>query len=388
MIENFSELGVTEELCRQLRKLRITEPTEVQIKSIPALLQGKDLIAQAQTGTGKTLAFLLPIVQRLDASADAIGALIVAPTRELAIQITQQLQKLIAVKGLNVLSAYGGQDIEKQLHRLRGKIHIVVGTPGRILDHIRRGSFDFSSVQMFVLDEADQMLQMGFLEEVDRIICHLPRHRQMMCFSATLDKPVKKIAKQYMCEPYYVSVRSDKKTLDEIEQIVVHTTDRGKQDALCKMIDEQKPFMAIIFCRTKRRVRALDEALQARGYLSSQLHGDLSQVKREQVMKDFRKAKISLLVATDVAARGLDIEGVTHIYNYDMIQDTDSYIHRIGRTGRAKRTGVAVTFVTPKNMQQLEQLEQDIRTDIRKLDFRKNKEQQKPKKPRNYRLQK
>lgn len=388
MIENFSQLGVSEELCHQLKKLRISQPTTVQVKSIPALLEGKDLIGQAQTGTGKTLAFLIPIIQCLDASQEKIGALIVTPTRELAIQITQQAQKLIVVRGLNVLSAYGGQDIEKQLHRLAGKVHIVVGTPGRILDHIRRGSFDFSALRMFVLDEADEMFRMGFLEDVDRMIGQLPESKQMMCFSATLDKPVKQIAKKYMREPYYVSVRSDKKMPDEIEQIVVHTTDRGKQDALCKMIDQQKPFMAIIFCRTKRRVRALDEALQARGYESGQLHGDLSQAKREQVMKDFRKAKISLLVATDVAARGLDIEGVTHIYNYDMIQDTNSYVHRIGRTARAQRTGVAVTFVTPKHDEQLKHLEEEIQSDIRKVDLRRKKEEKKPKKPRNYRLQK
>lgn len=373
MVTNFKELGVDENLCMQLEKLRIQSPTTVQIKSIPSLLSGRDVIAQAQTGTGKTLAFLLPILQRLSPSQRHIGALIVTPTRELAIQIAQEAQKFLSVVGLQLLSAYGGQDVEKQLHKLRGCIHIVVGTPGRILDHIRRGSLDFSHLQMLVLDEADMMLQMGFIEEVDRIIARTPSDRQTMCFSATLDKPVKQLAKTYMREPFYVSVRGDRKTVDEVEQIVIRTTDRKKQDALCEVIDEQKPFMAIIFCRTKRRVRALNEALKQRGYDSEELHGDMSQAKREKVMKDFRNMKIQLLVATDVAARGLDIQGVTHVYNYDMIQDTESYIHRIGRTARAGKKGTAVTFVTPKHSTQLQKLEAEVQSDIRKLDFREQK---------------
>lgn len=371
MIESFRELGVSEEFCLRLNKLRINTPTPVQTKTIPYALQGMDIIAQAQTGTGKTLAFLIPILERLQAAEEHIGALVVTPTRELAIQIAGEAQKFLSVKGCNVLSAYGGQDVEKQLHRLKGRIHLVVGTPGRILDHLRRGSFDFSHLQILVLDEADQMLQMGFIEEVDRIIAQTPSQKQMMCFSATLDKPVKKLAKDYMRTPHYVSVRADKPTLEGIEQIAVLTTDRGKQDALCRMIDEQRPFMALIFCRTKRRVQNLNAALRDRGYISDELHGDMSQAKREKVMKDFRQTKIPLLAATDVAARGLDIEGVTHVYIYDMMEDTTSYIHRIGRTGRASREGTAVMFVTPKQDGDLQRLEQEIKTEIKKIDFRK-----------------
>lgn len=377
MIKDFMELGIEKEMTDRLEKLKITTPTPVQIKSIPYILKGRDVIAQAQTGTGKTLAFLLPILQSIDPSANEIQALIITPTRELAIQITEEAQKLISVKGINVLSAYGGQDVEKQLSKLKGNIHLVIGTPGRLLDHLRRESINLDKLKMLVLDEADQMLHMGFIEEVDAILNFTPDEKQVMCFSATFNKEVKKLAKNYMVEPHYVSVKSENVTLDEIEQIIVKTTDRGKQDALCKMIDEQQPFMAIIFCRTKRRVSNLNEALRGRGYNSDELHGDLSQAKREKVMKDFRNAKLQLLVATDVAARGLDIGGVTHVYNYDMMLDTESYIHRIGRTGRAGEKGVAVTFVTPKHSASLEKLEGDLKADIKKIEMIKhhNKEE-------------
>ena len=371
MKKDFIELGITNELSERLLKLRIDTPTQVQVKSIPYILEGKDVIAQAQTGTGKTLAFLLPILEKIDVDSEDTQALIISPTRELAIQISEEAQKLISVKGINILSAYGGQDVEKQLNKLKKNIPLVVGTPGRILDLIRRESLDLSKLKMLVLDEADQMLHMGFLDEVDAIFSYTPSEKQVMCFSATFNKEVKKLAKTYMNEPHYVSVKGQNVTLDEIDQIIVHTTDRKKQEALCEMIDTQQPFMAIVFCRTKRRVTALYEDLSQKGYNCDQLHGDLSQAKREKVMKDFRNAKIQLLIATDVAARGIDVDGITHIYNYDMVLDTDTYIHRIGRTGRAGEKGTAVTFVTPKHNASLEKLEGDIKADVKKIEMHK-----------------
>ena len=371
MKKDFIELGITNELSERLLKLRIDTPTQVQVKSIPYILEGKDVIAQAQTGTGKTLAFLLPILEKIDVNSEDTQALIISPTRELAIQISEEAQKLISVKGINILSAYGGQDVEKQLNKLKKNIPLVVGTPGRILDLIRRESLDLSKLKMLVLDEADQMLHMGFLDEVDAIFSYTPSEKQVMCFSATFNKEVKKLAKTYMNEPHYVIVKGQNVTLDEIDQIIVHTTDRKKQEALCEMIDTQQPFMAIVFCRTKRRVTALYEDLSQKGYNCDQLHGDLSQAKREKVMKDFRNAKIQLLIATDVAARGIDVDGITHIYNYDMVLDTDTYIHRIGRTGRAGEKGTAVTFVTPKHNASLEKLEGDIKADVKKIEMHK-----------------
>ena len=371
MKKDFIELGITNELSERLLKLRIDTPTQVQVKSIPYILEGRDVIAQAQTGTGKTLAFLLPILEKIDVNSEDTQALIISPTRELAIQISEEAQKLISVKGINILSAYGGQDVEKQLNKLKKNIPLVVGTPGRILDLIRRESLDLSKLKMLVLDEADQMLHMGFLDEVDAIFSYTPSEKQVMCFSATFNKEVKKLAKTYMNEPHYVSVKGQNVTLDEIDQIIVHTTDRKKQEALCEMIDTQQPFMAIVFCRTKRRATALYEDLSQKGYNCDQLHGDLSQAKREKVMKDFRNAKIQLLIATDVAARGIDVDGITHIYNYDMVLDTDTYIHRIGRTGRAGEKGTAVTFVTPKHNASLEKLEGDIKADVKKIEMHK-----------------
>lgn len=366
MKNNFSTLGIGNELENLLNRNGIIEPTPVQVQAIPALLTGKDVIAQAQTGTGKTLAFALPIVERIDVNKSFVQALIVTPTRELAIQITAEARKLAEAKGINILSAYGGQDVEKQVKKLKGNIHMVIGTPGRLLDHLRRRSVDFGQLKMLVLDEADQMLHMGFLKEVEEIIRQTPKKRQTMFFSATMPKAIRGLASKYMGEPIQISVQSNNITLNEIKQEVIETTDRSKQDALCKVLDEYRPFMAIIFCRTKRRVSALNEALQLHGYNSGELHGDLTQAKREKVMKSFRKFQIQFLVATDVAARGLDIEGMTHVFNYDIAQDTESYIHRIGRTGRAGQNGVAVTFVTPKDREALNEIEKGIKMTIKR----------------------
>ncbi|UNC91057.1 DEAD/DEAH box helicase [Candidatus Contubernalis alkaliaceticus] len=358
MPTDFLSLGVKTELNEILKKQGVNVPTPVQIQAIPILLSGKDIVAQAQTGTGKTFAFLLPILQGINENKPYIQALIITPTRELAIQITSELKKLDL--NAHVLAAYGGQDVERQIKKLKGSIHMVVGTPGRILDHIRRGTITLSGVKMLVLDEADQMLHMGFLPDVEDIIRKTSPKRQTMLFSATIPANIRTLARRYLKNPVDIQIKSKRITLDEIRQVVVATTDRGKQETLFKLIEEHRPYLALIFCRTKRRVIALNEALLNQGYLSDELHGDLSQAKREQVMKRFREAKLQILVATDVAARGLDVEGITHVFNYDVPEDADSYIHRIGRTGRAGEKGLAITLATPRNTFQLQAIEKGI----------------------------
>lgn len=356
----FEALGIDGTRAAQLKRLGIERPTPIQERSIPPIMAGRDVIGQAQTGTGKTLAFVLPLLERLDANAGDVQGLIVSPTRELAIQITAEVKKLTTGTEVRTLAVYGGQDVEAQLHKLQRNVHIVVCTPGRLLDHLRRESIRLSRVKMLVLDEADQMLHMGFLGEVEEIIRALPQRRQTLLFSATMPPNVRALASRYMEKPEEVTVRTQQVTVKDVRQWAVETTDRAKQAALRKLLDEQRPYLAMIFCRTKRRAKTLNEALQQSGYMSDELHGDLSQAKREQVMTRFRQAKLQLLVATDVAARGLDVEGVTHVYNYDIPQDADSYIHRIGRTGRAGASGLAVTFVAPKDRVELAVIEDAI----------------------------
>jgi len=366
MAINFSSLGINNELESILKKNGITEPSPIQQQAIPVLLMGKDVIAQAQTGTGKTLAFLLPILEGLEVRDFYVQALIITPTRELAIQITAEIKKLNPEKTLNILGAYGGQDIDRQIKKLKGNVHIVIGTPGRLLDHLRRRTIDLKRIKMLVLDEADRMLDMGFSKDVEQIIKQTSSQHQTMLFSATMSRGVRLLASKFLNEPVQIHVQSKNIILDKITQIVIETTDRSKQDVLCKVIDEDKPFMAIIFCRTKLRVTKLNNDLQRRGYNSDELHGDITQSKREKIMQAFRKTNIQLLVATDVAARGLDVEGITHIYNYDIPDGAEGYIHRIGRTGRAGQTGIAVTFATPKDRESLNLIEKGIGANLQK----------------------
>ncbi|MDR7073975.1 DEAD/DEAH box helicase [Fictibacillus barbaricus] len=367
---SFKDLGVSAAFSELLMQYGIADPTPIQKETIPLILEGHDVVGQAQTGTGKTLAFVLPILQKIDPESDAIQGLIVAPTRELAIQITAEVRKLTESLGeIHVLAVYGGQDVIAQMHKLQGKVHLVVGTPGRILDHIRRETIDFSEVSTFVLDEADQMLHIGFLDDIEDIMDEVPETRQTLLFSATMPDEVRKLAETYTKNPKDVQIKTKQITLKEIRQRVVVTTDRGKQNDLVRSIRLLRPYLAIIFCRTKRRVSKLNEALQTMGYNSDELHGDLSQAKREDVMKRFRDGEIQFLVATDVAARGLDVEGVTHVFNYDIALDSESYIHRIGRTGRAGGKGLAVTFVAPKDRRLLQLIERDTEQTLRTLEL-------------------
>lgn len=376
ILANFNNWGLSKGLLDALQRQGITAPTPVQEASIPVQLTGQDVIVQAQTGTGKTLAFLLPLIEKISVDRPDAQALIITPTRELALQITQEARKLAEGKeGLSILAAYGGQDVERQLRKLKNGIQLVIGTPGRLLDHLRRGSLTLGAVRYLVLDEADQMLHMGFLAEVEDIISGIPRSRQTMLFSATMPDNVKRLAKAYMKEPKDIKITpASRQTLDSIKQIVISCTDRGKQNALIQSIKTQHPYLAVIFCRTKRRASTLNEALQEAGFSSDELHGDLSQSKREQVMRAFRDAKLEVLVATDVAARGIDVEGVTHVYNYDIPQDVDSYIHRIGRTGRAGEKGIAITFASPRDIEALRLIEQGIGKRLERQDFHGEKQ--------------
>lgn len=367
---SFLNLGIKEESVDLLKNQGVLRPTPIQEKSIPLALKGKDLIAQAQTGTGKTLAFVLPILEKIKEEKNNVQALILVPTRELALQITAETKKLARPQNINVLAVYGGQDVDRQIHKLKGGMHIVIATPGRLLDHLGRGTINLNDVDILVLDEADQMLTMGFLEEVEYIIKKTPQARQMMLYSATIPKGIRALTNRYMKKPAEVRIESNRVTLDEIKQIVIETTDRHKQRALIDTINKRKPFLSIAFCRTKRRAKALNEALIEEGFLSDELHGDMTQASRERVMQAFRDLKLQILVATDVAARGLDIEGITHIFNYDIPNDVESYIHRIGRTGRAGETGTAITFVAPKDRDFLNMIEQGTNQKIEKIIYR------------------
>lgn len=366
MSTNFSALGIRPELTQFLKENGITRPTPVQIQAIPALMAGKDVIAQAQTGTGKTLAFLLPILEKIKVSAPHVQTLIITPTRELTLQITAEATKLATILGINVISVHGGKDVDEQIRKLKGNPHIVVGTPGRLLDHVRRKTLALSGVSKLVLDEADQMLHMGFLEEVEELIQLTSSKRQTMLFSATMPVKVRGLAARYMTRPADIRIQTENVTLDEIKQIMIELPEESKLDKLCSMIDEYQPYLAIVFCHTKDRAKAVNTALIQRGYLSDELHGDLSQAKRTQVMRRFSEAKLQILVATDIAARGLDIEGVTHVFSYDIPHDPESYIHRIGRTGRAGETGTAVTFISPGEHMYLRMIEQGIKSSIEK----------------------
>ena len=347
---NFSELNISASTLKSVKRMGFEEATPIQEGTIKFGLEGRDIIGQAQTGTGKTAAFGIPLIEKIDPKITTIQGLIIAPTRELAIQVSEEIYRIGQDKRVKILSVYGGQEIGRQIRALKNNPHIIVGTPGRILDHINRRTLKLDNVQTLILDEADEMLNMGFIEDINTIMESCPAERQTLLFSATMPKPIQKIAEKFMKNPEIVKIQSKEMTVENIEQFYVKSHEREKFDILSRVINVHQPELAIIFGRTKRRVDELAHALSIRGYIAEGIHGDLSQSKRMSVLKQFKDNKIDILVATDVAARGLDITGVTHVYNYDIPQDPESYVHRIGRTGRAGKSGVAVTFVTPREM--------------------------------------
>ncbi len=353
-------------MLRAITEMGFEESTPIQEKAIPVALDGGDLIGQAQTGTGKTAAFAIPLIQKIDPSEDKVAALIMTPTRELAIQVAEEIGKLARFKGIRTLPIYGGQDIGRQIRGLKKKPQVIIGTPGRLQDHINRKTIRLDDVRIVVLDEADEMLDMGFLEDIQAILSQVPEQRQTMLFSATMPANIQKLAQQFLKNPTHVSVIPKQMTVPLISQSYVEVHERSKFDALCRLLDMEAPELAIVFGRTKRRVDELAEALQKRGYSADGLHGDLSQNMRDTVMRRFRDGSIDVLVATDVAARGLDVSGVTHVVNFDLPQDPESYVHRIGRTGRAGKEGTAWTFVTPREIDHLHFIEKITRQRIPK----------------------
>lgn len=355
----FSELGLNDELLKAIKRSGFEEATPIQEQTIPLALAGKDVIGQAQTGTGKTAAFALPILQNLDKHNKTIQALIIEPTRELAIQTQEELFRLGRDEKARVQVVYGGADIGRQIRSLKNHVPaILVGTPGRLLDHLKRKTINLEGVNTIVLDEADEMLDMGFIQDIESILSYVKNRSQTLLFSATMPKPILRISEKFMHDPEIVRIKTKELTADLIDQYYVRCKDAEKFTIMCRLIDVESPDLAVIFVRTKRRVDEVTRGLQARGYNAAGIHGDLSQARRISVLKRFRAGKLDILVATDVAARGLDISGVTHVYNYDIPQDPDSYVHRIGRTGRAGQNGSSITFVTPNELGYMRTIEQ------------------------------
>lgn len=365
-LSTFTEFGLQPDVIQAVSEMGFEEATPIQAKAIPVALQGRDMIGQAQTGTGKTAAFGIPLINKISASEDRIVALVMAPTRELAIQVAEEIEKLGRFKGLRSLAIYGGQDIGRQMRSLKRRPQIIIGTPGRLLDHINRKTIRLDDVRTVVLDEADEMLDMGFMEDIQTILKLVPEERQTLLFSATMPANIQKLAQQFLRNPEHISVIPKQVSAPLIQQFYIEVQERLKFDGLCRLLDMEPPELAIIFGRTKRRVAELSEALAKRGYASDGLHGDLSQNQRDAVMRKFRDGSIDVLVATDVAARGLDVSGVTHVINFDLPQDPESYVHRIGRTGRAGKEGTSWTFVTPRETDHLHFIEKITRHRIAK----------------------
>lgn len=353
----FSELGLSDSLLKAIKRSGYEEATPIQEQTIPMVLDGKDVIGQAQTGTGKTAAFGLPIIEKVDTDNPNIQAIIISPTRELAIQTQEELYRLGKDKHVRVQVVYGGADIRRQIKSLKQHPQILVGTPGRLRDHINRHTVKLDHINTLVLDEADEMLNMGFLDDIESIIKETPDDRQTLLFSATMPPEIKRIGVQFMTDPETVRIKAKELTTDLVDQYYVRARDYEKFDIMTRLIDVQDPDLTIVFGRTKRRVDELSKGLIARGYNAAGIHGDLTQDKRSKIMWKFKNNELDILVATDVAARGLDISGVTHVYNYDIPSDPDSYVHRIGRTGRAGHHGVSLTFVTPNEMDYLHEIE-------------------------------
>ncbi len=365
--EKFKKLGLTEKTLVALQKKGFEEPTSIQEEVIPLLLNGtKDIIGQAQTGTGKTAAFGLPIIEEIDLDNKNVKALILTPTRELAIQVAEELNSLKGNQQIKIIPVYGGQVITQQIRKLKSGVDIVVGTPGRVIDHIKRRTLKLRKLSYLVLDEADEMLNMGFIEDVEEILESVGPERRMLMFSATMPVRIKKIAERFMGEYEHIKGKKEQLVTGLTEQIYFEVHEQDKLEALTRIIDIEDEFYGLVFCRTKVIVSGLAGKLMDRGYDAEALHGDITQPQREVILGRFRKRNITILVATDVAARGIDIINLSHVINYSLPQDPESYIHRIGRTGRAGSEGMAITFVTPSEYRKLTFIKRVAKTDIRK----------------------
>ncbi len=364
---SFSDLGLQPDVVRAAEEVGYEEPTPVQRQAIPLLLEGRDVLVQSQTGTGKTAAFALPMIQRVDPEERAVQGPVLAPTRELAVQVAETVHKLGKYRHISDLPIYGGQPYDRQLRALKRGVQIVVGTPGRVMDHIRRGTLNLDAVRMVVLDEADQMLDMGFIEDIEFILDETPKDRQIALFSATIPPRIRGLAKRYLHDPATISITSERLTVPEVKQEYVETGRDGKLEALTRILDMELPESAIIFVRTKREADELGETLIGRGYGAEVIHGDLGQAQRERAIAGFRDGRADILVATEVASRGLDIPDVSHVLNYDIPLDPEAYVHRIGRTARAGKSGTAITFVTPREWGLLKTIERLTRVKLERI---------------------
>lgn len=353
----FSDFNLSKELEKAVLNMGFEEPTPIQAQAIPIALSGKDMIGQAQTGTGKTTAFGVPLLEKMDIE-EGIQGLVLAPTRELAVQVAEELNRIGQVKGVRTLPIYGGQDINRQIRSLKKRPQIIAATPGRLIDHIERKTIRLNTIKMVVLDEADEMLNMGFIEDIEKILSEVPEERQTLLFSATMPRKIQSLAERFMVEPELVKIQAKEMTVTNIEQFYLEVHEKQKFDVMTSLLDIESPELAIVFGRTKKRVDEVTEGLIKRGYSAEGIHGDIPQAKRDQVIRRFKDGTIEIMVATDVAARGLDISGVSHVYNFDIPQDPESYVHRIGRTGRAGNKGIAYTFVTPREIEHLKIIEQ------------------------------
>jgi len=374
-LENFTELGLSEKSIQAINKKGFEEPTPIQKLTITLFLEKKiDIVGQAQTGTGKTAAFGLPILDNITEGNGKIQALVLAPTRELAVQVAEEMNSYRAERRIGILPIYGGQSYEQQLKRLKRGVEIVVGTPGRIIDHLNRGTLVLEDLKFIVLDEADEMLNMGFIEDVELILSRTPADKRFLLFSATMPKRIVQLAERFMQEYEVVRIQGEQLTVNLTDQIYFEVRSSDKFEALCRIIDVEEEFYALVFCRTKLKVDHLASALRDRSYDAAALHGDISQAQRERILNQFKKKQISILVATDVAARGIDIVELTHVINYSIPQDPESYVHRIGRTGRAGKQGTAITFITPSEYRKLMHIQQISKSEIRKESLPKIKE--------------
>ncbi len=364
----FSELGLSKPVLKSVDEAGYETPSPIQAETIPHLLKGHDLIGQAQTGTGKTAAFALPLLSQLDMSQKDPQIIVLAPTRELAIQVAEAMQSYARhLKGFHVLPIYGGQNIGIQLKQLRRPVHVVVGTPGRVMDHLRRKTLKLNNLKTVVLDEADEMLRMGFIDDIETILKETPENRQLVLFSATMPAAIRRISKNYLNDPVEIKVKTKTSTVSTISQKYWQGKTTHKLDALTRILESEEFGAIIIFVRTKNMTTELAEKLSARGYAATALNGDIPQANREKIINRLKKGSLDIIVATDVVARGLDVERITHVINYDMPSDNESYVHRIGRTGRAGRKGTAILFVPPRGNRMLQGIERATGQKIEKL---------------------
>ncbi|AUS95639.1 RNA helicase [Clostridium thermosuccinogenes] len=361
----FKDLNISEEILKAVTDMGFEELTPIQSLAIPHILEGKDVLGQAQTGTGKTCAFGIPAIEMVDAGSEEVQVLIICPTRELAIQISEELKHVSKYKSnIGILPIYGGQPIDRQIYALKKKPQIIIGTPGRIMDHLRRKTLKLAGLKMVILDEADEMLNMGFREDIDTILEKVPEEKQIVLFSATMPKEILELTKKYQKEPVYVKATHKELTVPSIEQYYLEVSEASKLEVLSRLIDTNDINLALVFCNTKKRVDEVASSLQTRGYSAEALHGDMRQEQRDRVMNKFRKGKIDILIATDVAARGIDVDDVEAVFNYDIPNDEEYYVHRIGRTGRAGKTGKAFSFVVGREIYKLKDIKRYTKSNI------------------------